>query len=159
GLPSGATCEIDTCLPAYGRDRTMVTVPNDMEVVLRHGLILEGRVTRADAKEIASGVRVAAQGGDQSGGGEATPVGEGRVRSESLPADDVYNVWADDEGWTVIAHAAVGGKGGDTVRLPDLQLIKGGFIEGVVIDVATREGVEPGITGDVGLYGPARPRS
>src|SRR4026207_1065573 len=130
-----------------------------MEVVLHPGIILIGRVTRGDEKEPAAGVFVAAQGIRQSAWGDAITDPEGRFRIESLPADDAYNVWADQDGWTVIAHAGIRGQGGATLSLPDLELIEGGFIEGVVIEAAIGKGVEPGSTSDVGLYGPARPRS
>ena len=68
------------------------------------------------------------------------------------------NVYAQHEGWTCVAWDSVAIREGETHTV-DLYLMKGGFIEGRVIDDATGEPVRPGAFSDVGLHGPARPRS
>ncbi len=37
--------------------------------------------------------------------------------------------------------------------------MEGGFIEGRLVDAETGAGVRPGVHGDIGLYGPSRPKS
>ena len=69
-----------------------------------------------------------------------------------------FNIWAYVDGWTMRAHAGFLVTPGETVKAPDLKLVRGGFITGVVIDGVTGKRVQPGKGSDVGLYGPSRPR-
>ncbi len=126
------------------------------EVVLQRGGTLTGRLRLPDGAP-APRARVAAQGfGGSTCFREVRTDDEGRYEIRSLPAG-AYNVWAESDDYTVVALHAVRVDAGATVKGQDLVFVRGGFLVGRVVDVATGKPVQPGPDADVGMSGPARP--
>jgi hypothetical protein len=88
----------------------------------------------------------------------ATTDDAGRYRLLGL-VDDRYNVWIDGEDVTCAALDGQAVELGATTDAPDLIAIAGGFFVGRVVDADTGEGLRPGDSADVAIYGPSRPRS
>jgi beta-lactamase regulating signal transducer with metallopeptidase domain/protocatechuate 3,4-dioxygenase beta subunit/5-hydroxyisourate hydrolase-like protein (transthyretin family) len=120
-------------------------VPGDVDVVLpdRAGTI-EGQVVTAETGKPAAGVIVSV-GFDRRSGivrevtHEVTRTGpDGRYRVTSLP-EESYGVWVSssptDQTAPVIESLAV--HAGGTARAPVLRLVKGGVIEGRIVDEIT----------------------
>jgi hypothetical protein len=138
---------------------------------------LSGRVTFSATGEPASGIVVNAQETDSRdwsinaseatftgirfgiGGGEAITDGDGHFTIGQLaPSNYNLNVYLTgpmDRDWTSVAYDSTPLKEGEKRAGLDIQLIKGGLIQGTVrySDGRPVEGM------DVGIYGPARPRS
>lgn len=80
---------------------------------------------------------------------------QGRFTLSSLAAD-LYKVWAEAEDLTVIAVQNLKVEPGETVEDQVVQLVKGGFIVGSIVDAKTGKPIVPGPHTDVAMYGPAR---
>lgn len=143
-------------------------VPNEVDVVLRPGGVIVGRVVYGDSGRPAARMRVQLQGAqdhdqnednDPTDGAQSVTDEDGRYRLASLSAGK-YNVWVTASDWTVVALDSIEVKAGQTREAPELKLIKGGFLAGRLTDATTGK---PVLVGDafvsIGVYGPSRPRS
>jgi hypothetical protein len=164
GLPAGMSAEVAVEHPRFQRAVGGAETPGPIEVTLEAGATVEGRVVLGPSGEPAAGVAVSAQSANDARAGVGASWArthtdaQGRYRLEGL-AGERYNIWAEAADWTVIALDSFAAKAGETLAAPDLRLVRGGAIEGRVVDAASGEGLKPGASADVGLYGPARPRS
>jgi len=131
-----------------------VAAPDDVVIVLLPAGQVRGRVVFPDGTP-APNVRVEAQGVAHSGWASVRTDRDGRYLLPSL-REDTYNIWAQAEGYTVRAHAGFQVQVGEVVEAPDLELIAGGFIAGVVRDA--KGAPLPAGSGLVMVYGPSRPQ-
>ncbi len=147
--------------PDYADQRVdYKTIPNTIDVTLELAGIVEGRVVFADTERPAADVVVQAQGVHPTvGWRNVKSDAEGRYRLTNLAAG-AYNVWAVRDGWTVEALASFRVASGLTAQAPDLSFVRGGFVKGHLINVATRKiaTIEPNERTAVGLHGPSRPQ-
>jgi Carboxypeptidase regulatory-like domain len=157
GLPAGMRLTMFVQHPGHAEQRVEADSSRPCEVTLAPGATIRGVVRMPDGKP-AVRVMVAAQGQKQSHFGRVQTDEAGRYAMQSLP-EDTYNLWAEAEGLTVIALDSVAARPGEPQEGQDLQLVRGGFIVGRVVDAATGKPVQPGPTADVAMYGPARPHS
>lgn len=137
-----------------------------MTPLLQRASTISGRVVYADTGLPAVGVRVRAQAnlsevvGSRATGGQAITDGEGRYQFVNLsPAN--WNVWAEEDGWTVVAIDSRPVVAGEQVTDADLQLIRGGILKGRVVDATTGKPTmwAGGQHITIGVHGPMRPRS
>jgi hypothetical protein len=128
-----ASTAVDARLPRGGRIRGRVLLPDGNPAV-------RVRVTTAAVG---------------AGYGEATTNELGHFELCSLAAD-TYKVWAEAEDLTVIAVQNLVVEAGDLLDAKVVQLVRGGFIEGRLVDAETGAPVAPGPSTDVAMYGPAR---
>jgi len=125
-----------------------------VEVELEIGGRIRGTVLLPDGRPaVRALVRTAGSG---AGYGHATTDDDGRFCLTSLSAD-VYKVWAEVPDLTVIAVHGLAITPGAIVENQTVQLVRGGFIAGRIIDAATGTPISPGPNTDVAMYGPARP--
>ena len=143
-------------------------VPGKVDARLDLAAVVEGRVVNGKDGGPAAGVRVRCQGINEPGwggwGGTHTDQ-NGRYRFDSL-GPYKYNIWASADGYTMRAIDSFEAVRGTTKSGPDIQLVRGGFIVGHVVDADTGQpfrpsdaAAPPGYQPDVAMYGPARPRS
>jgi len=136
-------------------------IPATVDVVLRPGGIIEGRVTDRVTGKPAGGVTMSLQGikGTRAGDRVRTDA-DGKYQIRSLKAGQ-YNLWAEAAERACVAIDSLTVSAGKTLAGQDLTLIEGGWIEGRVVDAATDNPI--GGTPDrplyVGCYGPGRPKS
>jgi hypothetical protein len=136
-----------------------------MTPLLQRASTISGRVVYADTGLPAVGVRVRAQANSSHVGSRATEGmamtdDDGRYQLVNLsPAN--WNVWAESDGWTVVAIDALPVVAGQDVKDADLHLIEGGYIKGRVVDAVTGKPMTRAGKARilVGVYGPMRPRS
>lgn len=158
-LPSGVKLDVRIHHPGHVFARIMtVTAPDSIRVDLEPGGTVLGRVVYEKTGEPGAGVVVQAQGArhpDPMRGWMSTRADdEGRFRLDCLPPGP-FNIWARKAGWTVVALDSFDVGTGEN-RAPDLTMVRGGWIEGEVLDADTGK---PMSEASVGMYGPARPRS
>lgn len=132
----------------------------DLELTLRPGAVIQGRVSFQETGKPADRIRVFCQGIHPMLGYDQTKTDlNGKYALKSLPAGS-YNVCVDfpdeEPGWTAVAQEAVEVSEGSIVKDIDLYLIKGGFITGRVTDAESEKPI-PDV--GIGFYGPARPQS
>jgi beta-lactamase regulating signal transducer with metallopeptidase domain len=157
---------IRVALPGYGKTLAFYhAVPDTVNVVLAREGVIEGRVVDSVTGKPGAQIRVRCQGTDPTNpmdGGEATTDDLGRYRIEGLLAG-AYNVRPDtNDDRTVIALDSLAVHPGKTTHAPDLKLIKGGFLEGKLVDAATGKAISKNAKGRnlrIGMHGPARPKS
>jgi hypothetical protein len=129
---------------------------------------IAGRVTYHGTGKPAAGVRIHAQATDITSPsdselrrrwGTARTDADGRYKFVGLSPTN-WNIFVEVDGWTAIAIDALPVLPGQEIKNADLQLVKGGFIEGRVVDQAGNPVVRvQGQRVTVGVYGPARPTS
>jgi len=128
--------------------------------------VIQGRAMYADTGKPAVGVRVQAQAistyasGGHTTFGSAVTDAEGRYWLMNLaPAN--YNIWAEADGWTMNAIESLPLEAGQKISDANLQLVKGGFIKGSVVDKDTGGPIAfaEGLPIRIGIYGPARPQT
>lgn len=146
--------------PDYPLTRaTNAAVPQTVNVTLLPAAVAEGTIIDAVTNRPLANVIVSAQGVARSGWLQTRTDAQGRYRLNLTK--DHYNIWADAEDRIAIAVKALAVEPGKTVSGADIKLVRGAFVTGTVIDVATNEPVVP--AGDraprVAHYGPARPRT
>ena len=154
-LARGARVEVEAKHAAHAPQRKRGSAPGTLDFALEPGATAVGRVVYPDGKPAAF-VLVCAQSCRHSYWGNTRTDKDGCFRLQSMvPAD--YNIWANVKDWTMRAHKGFALTGGKVVKTPDIELTKGGFIAGLVVDTNGKP-VRPGKVCDVGLYGPSRPR-
>ena len=160
GMPLHVRC------PGFGEKRVEYSkVPGTVNVRLEPAAIVKGRVLLENHGAPVGGVRVQFQGIKEAAWGIAVTDAEGRYRFDSL-GPDKYNIWASKDGFTMRAIDPFEAVPGTTKAVPDLRLVRGGFIVGHVVDADTGQPFYPSdakappwFRPDVALYGPSRPRS
>ncbi|HZN37812.1 MAG TPA: carboxypeptidase-like regulatory domain-containing protein [Planctomycetota bacterium] len=138
----------------FGRE--WIDVP-DLAKPIDAGLELGGKVSGVvllpDGKPAARAlVETAGQG---MGYGRTTTDDHGRFCLKGLRAD-VYKVWAEAPDLTVIAVLGLEVKPRSHLEDRTVQLVRGGFIVGRLVDATTGQPFVPGPFTDVAMYGPAR---
>lgn len=128
---------------------------------------IAGRVTYRVSGKPAAGVRIVAQAIDITGPshselgrrrGIARTDADGRYKLVSLSPTN-WNIFVEADAWTANAIDALPVSAGQEIKDADLQLVKGGFIEGRVVDQTGSPVVRTqGQRVSVGVYGPARPK-
>jgi protocatechuate 3,4-dioxygenase beta subunit len=155
----------DVLHPDYAHERpTYRSIPATVDVTLKPGGIIEGRVIDEVTGRPAIGAKVCMQGTNQGG-----PPGGGwqQVRTDSngkyqltslLPG--TYNVWsaAPERTCAALDSFSVEAKSN---KASDLVLVKGSWIEGSVIDANTHKPIFGSKENPlyVAIYGPSRPKS
>ncbi len=149
--------------------RRQVDKIEQISTLVQPASTIEGRVTYLDSGKPAAGVRILAQPTNNpvrvlsSSGrttfGVATTDDDGHYRFVDLaPAN--WNVFVETDGWTANAIDALPVVAGQEVKNADLQLVKGGFIRGRVVDETGKPvSRAQGQRICIGVYGPARPKS
>ncbi|MCR9245224.1 MAG: carboxypeptidase-like regulatory domain-containing protein [bacterium] len=89
------------------------------------------------------------------GYGRAVTDGDGRFEVGGLPPG-TYKLFAESPDFTVIARLGLDVAAGEVLEDQDLELVKGGFIVGRIVDAATGKPIVPTSWTDVAMYGPAR---
>ncbi len=136
--------------------RTNIDV-DDLQKLVEAELPLGGRVrgtvTMPDGKPAARVlVRTTSSG---AGYGETMTSDDGTFCLSALEAG-VYKVWAEVDDLTVVAVVDLDVAAGAVIENQRVQLVKGGFIVGRIVDKATGKAIAPGPHTDVAMYGPAR---
>jgi len=155
--------------PDYVRTRTpYMTVPSNVEIVVKPGGVIDGQVVRGDSGKPVAGLLIALQGINQT-----TPEAQyfwattftdrdGRFRLQSLPTGQ-FNVYPRKLPTDVTAAAldSVRVYAGQTTKTAPIGLIAGGFVKGRLIDDATNKPaqLEDGEEVRFGFHGPMRPKS
>ena len=133
--------------------------PTDVgDVVLAPEAVIEGRVT--DNGQPVPGILVSMQS-YQAGWAETLTNADGRYRLDGL-TQGKCNLWVQStEAKTCIAVDSLPVVPGKAAQAPDIQMVAGGWIAGKIVDQAgapvTR--TVDGRPHQIGLYGPARPKS
>lgn len=135
------------------------SVPQTVNVTLHPPAVIEGAVVDAVTDQPAASVVVSAQGVARYGWYQTRTDAHGRFRL--IMTKDHYNIWAEAEDRIAVAAKAIAAEPGKTNSIPDIRLLRGGFVTGRVIDSATNR--PPATPADrdlrVAHYGPARPRT
>ncbi len=155
GLPPLASFHLLAGSDAFACQSIEVSDPSrPVEATLVPGGRIRGVVVLPDGNP-AKCLRVRASGRGM-GFGTTTTDDAGRFELTALAAD-IYKVWAEAEDLTVIACAGLVIEPGTVIENQKVQLVRGGFIVGRIIDRDTGEPIVPGEYTDVAMYGPARP--
>jgi RNA polymerase sigma factor (sigma-70 family) len=159
-LVEGATVEVFCYAAGYAqlRQKLEISNPNATLTLKDPEAIIKGRVVDAAGAPMKN-LFVAAQG--PMGAWQTAPTAaDGAFTLRYLPAG-VYNLFPglDPNEETSIAVGSFTASAGLTVNAPDIRVLPGTLIEGLVVDAATGLPVQPGASSDIGFYGPARPRS
>ncbi|MCB9886935.1 MAG: carboxypeptidase regulatory-like domain-containing protein [Planctomycetes bacterium] len=159
GLPPGWNYELRCEHPGHVRARLEQPHDESFDFELPRAATLHGKVM-LETGGPAARVKVCAQsvGGSTYTFATARTDENGRYALDTLP-EGYYNIWAQAENLTVVALAGQQATEAQTDELADLVLVSGQRITGVVVDADTGEPVQPGASGDVAMYGPARPRT
>jgi hypothetical protein len=154
GLPKLAPLYLMAGNLEYARTSIQVDDPTKpVEVVLPLGGKVRGIVSMPDGKPAAR-VRVRATS-SRAGYGETMTADDGTFCLSALEVG-VYKVWAEAPDLTVIAVLDLDVAAGAVIEDQKVQLVKGGFIVGRIVDKATGKAITPGPHTDVAMYGPAR---
>jgi hypothetical protein len=155
--------------PAYATaDVRYPGVPATVDVVLEPTAKILGRVVFADSRKPAAGVIVRLQGvNDHSQA--MRPTYDASTKTDAQGRYDLtglrrgkYNVWAATLDWTIVALDSFEVDTGEERTAPDLQFVKGGTVEGRLVDAETGDAVEVDDSDgyvSIGVHGPSRPRS
>ncbi|QDT53390.1 hypothetical protein Pan44_14070 [Caulifigura coniformis] len=139
---------------------TVTETPQVLDVTLRPGGRLEGRVMDAATGRPAEGVTVIAKGLTTRADAFATTNRDGEYRFQLLP--DAYAIRCDAEERTCVPLVGIDVQEGATQAAADLSLIEGALIEGVVENAATGLPATVDSTGrvlSITLRGPAFPQT
>ena len=138
-------------------DVNVPRLPADMAVILSEGCLVTGMVLDRVAGKPAEGAVVVADDGQ----GHETPAATGRDGTFRLPlVEGRYTFRVDAKDRVCVAPTDRECLAGETLDLPPLELIAGGFISGRVINTATGKPVaeSDGRPIMLGLTGPTRPQ-
>jgi protocatechuate 3,4-dioxygenase beta subunit len=129
-------------------------------VHLLPGASIRGRIAYGPTGKSAPGIRVGAQSVPESNWGEAVTAADGSYELKQL-RPGAYNVALDLQGdvarsWTAPAHELVPVAAGERLEGKDFRLIPGAIIRG---KVTAADNGQPVAGLDIGVYGPAHPRS
>lgn len=161
-LPKGMDIRFHVEHAAFARQKMTCTAPSAVTIKLEPGSVIHGQVLYGDTNQPASRVRVGVEEKRDSGAGmpERAHVftdESGKYKIASLKPGK-YNVWADQEGWTIQAQEGYELRAGDANPALYLNLIRGGFIKGRIVDEQGRP-VNPGARSNIQWRGPSRPRT
>ncbi len=164
GMPNGVEIALGTDDNRFSFDSMSLRAkPDDqgnytpINYTLRLTSSVSGVVTR-NGKPVV-GMKIAAQGQTKSGWGEAITDAQGKYTIKQL-SPEVYNIAAklsdeEEAEFTVRAHEGVVVKEGEAKQGTNFEVIPGGIISGTLTDPNGK--AIP--NSDVGIYGPAHPRS
>lgn len=158
--PNNVSIGIEVSHPNFATSVVNANSSSPLDIVLDPAAVINGQVLYGGTKQPASNVTVQAQRIDRSYSyfAETETDLKGKYQLKSLPAGK-YNIWAKEEDFTVNAIDSFEVKGGETYEVSSLNLIKGGFIKGKIIDANIDKPIRPGYGADVAIYGPSRPKS
>lgn len=149
--------------------------PGEQDAELEPGAAIEGQVVdRVTGKPVADLLVQAAMVIQRTDryvhlpreGDETRTDANGQYRLQSLPAG-TYNVFAhpDREERAAAAIDSLVAEGGETTQAPTIELVEGGWLEGRLLDAATREPLTHiardghRFPADIRIYGPDRPQT
>ncbi|WP_010587387.1 M56 family metallopeptidase [Schlesneria paludicola] len=133
-------------------------IPQYVKVSLSPPAIVEGIVIDAVTKRPLADIPVTAQGIAEHGGGQTRTDAQGAYRL-TLTSDH-YNIWAESDNRIAVAVKALNAESGKTVTNANIQMVRGGFIVGEVLDAKGKPIRPTANHGNfVAHYGPARPRT
>ncbi len=131
----GETLRVIAEAPGYARViATFAAAPKELKLTLKHGVIIEGRVTSVRGRRTVENAVVTLQ---QEGVRKvATTDGDGVFRLRDIAPGDVklhvvHPDFADEE---VTAHVDSTGRADRAFTLPDIDLTEAGEVEGEVVD-------------------------
>ena len=138
-------------------------IPSTVAIALEPAATIRGRVVDRATGKPAAGVPVSAQATNRSDHYYWNCVStdsDGDYRLTCVPSCKL-NIWPKAKDRTAVAIDSFAIRAGQTRQAPDLELIKGGFLEGRVIDAETGKPIARTAKGRVGVatYGPAHPES
>lgn len=162
-LPRGVRLTLVADAPMHVAKRIYIREkvhPGPTGFALEAAGAISGRVLGLDGRP-RSGILVRAQGcsGFRVTGGFARSDPKGRYTIHGITGGGQYNLWAKFPGLTTKARERVEVETGEVTANQDLHALKGHWIHGVVLDAKTGKPIRPSPRSDVGMYGPARPRS
>lgn len=153
--------------------KRLATKIEQISPLVRPACTIEGRVTYLESGKPAADVCIHAQSTNRpfasftatsppsmrADFGVTKTDADGRYKLVDLsPAN--WNIFVEVDGWTAKAIDSLPVAAGEDVKNADLQLVKGGFIKGRVIDPAGNPVKQAnGQRIVIGVYGPARPKS
>ena len=154
GLPKGLFLKALAGGPDHAR--TWIDIEDSEQLLtskLPRGGRITGRVLNPDGTPAA---RVQVNTSSTEGGrGHALSNDQGEYTLTSL-GPGRYKVWAEVDDLTCIAATDLAVTTGTVLSKQTVQLVKGGFIVGRIVDANTGKPIVPGPHTDVAMYGPAR---
>jgi 5-hydroxyisourate hydrolase-like protein (transthyretin family) len=148
--------------PDFASERpTWQRIPATVDVVLRPGGVIEGKVTDRVTGKPAAGATVSLQGiKGMPTWDQARTDADGRYQIRCLKAGQ-YNLWADAADRACAAIDSLTVTAGKTLASQDLTLVEGGWIKGQIVDQTTGTPITgtPDQPLYVACYGPGRPKS
>lgn len=144
--------------PNYPRTRGEYTsVPQQVELQLDPPAIVEGTVFDLVTGQPMPGVEVQAQGIAEGGWYTTHADDEGKYQLRMIA--DHYNIWAVAPERMPLAVKALKAAAGQRVTAKDIRMMRGGYVEGRVLD-ANKQPLDGTLEGlYVAHYGPARPKA
>jgi hypothetical protein len=144
---------------------TYNSIPGIANFLLQPGGVIDGRVVYAETGQPAAGVVVRTQRLFDGGSSAVLTDGQGKYEFRSLRAVR-HNIWTVAEGWTALAIDSFQVGRGETRTAPDLKLVRGGIVQGRLVDADTGKPISyaaflapfRGIP-VISVKGPARPFS
>ncbi|MEP7050600.1 MAG: carboxypeptidase regulatory-like domain-containing protein [Pseudomonadota bacterium] len=153
----GENLRVSAEAPGYSRwAQTFAAAPKELKLILKHGVIVEGRVTAVRGRHVVAGATVTVQ---QDGVRKvATSDADGAFRLRDIAPGDVrvrveHPDFADEDS-TLRVEAT--GRADRAFTLPDIDLVEPGEVEGDVVDErGERVAGARVMVGDVPSYVPA----
>lgn len=134
---SGLTLRLAVAAPGYLTvHEQYASTPEELDVVLRRGVTVEGRVTGIRGRRDVPSARVTLRAGAHRD--TAYTDGSGRYRFETVPPGEVEVVVSHDDfaSARVVAQVAETGREDRAFELSDIDLSEGVLVSGVVLDAA-----------------------
>lgn len=155
------TTQMNFCIshPDYALTVASCTaIPQFVKVALPAPAIVEGIVIDAVTNQPVADAPITAQGITEHDGEQVRTDAQGKYRLKLTP--DHYNIWAEMDDRIAVAVKALNAESGKAVANADIQMVRGGFIVGRVLN-AKGEPIKPSEHHGkyVAHYGPARPRT
>lgn len=168
-----ATIFIALTLGWFVDHKRLTSTIEQISTLVRPAATIAGTVTYLGSGKPAAGIRILAQTTSRRLASPVTPSPPTRRAEFGIARTDAdghykfvdlqpanWNIFVDVDGWTAKAMDALPVVAGEEVKTADLQLVKGGFIKGSVIDTAGNPVAQAeGQRIVIGVYGPARPKS
>lgn len=153
-LPKGIS--IKALAGGYDHARTWVEIEDTskpIDIKLPLGGRITGRVLMPDGKPAQ---RVQVETTSNNGGrGHTRTDDNGKFELSALGAG-TFKVWAESRDLTVVAATNLHVRPGEVITEQTVQLVRGGFIVGRIVDATTGKPIVPGPQTDIAMYGPAR---